>query len=348
VSPNRQPAESETHWILNELVGEFVFFIWWVRFKIKVHIAPYLPWVVAALVIFETLTLSVEVMDVLFRAGHVHGEPAVSSVVHGLDLKIHAVGKWLGLGPWKLLSLAMVPVILGGITVWHHSKVIKRLDERGLLLDALREIMAAAFGHQAISTDESITRAMEILTVTLLAIKKDSLPPWRKAWQTSQLRRDATILKLKAGADHFTPLHQWPSHPNPPYQEDGKIPLGSAAGVALEKAKDQELQGAPYREFKGIVYIPWTRCSNGARLKMPQYRRFELLARCYVHLNLGDEPRSLICLEIPIHINTDDRYVLCLDSNKRMCFEDIDYHAIHLVANVIGSLLTEDLLGLRK
>jgi hypothetical protein len=39
--------------------------------------------------------------------------------------------------------------------------------------------------------------------------------------------------------------------------------------------------------------------------------------------------------------HSKERYVLCLNSNKLGCFQEVDFHASRLLASVIGMVLTE-------
>jgi hypothetical protein len=337
------------------LRSAFFFAFWWLSFQIRLHIAPWIPSFFATVSIIEVCMLLLGGLREIFEAEHKNGEISnVPTLLLRFDSQIHHVGRALHLGVrgliWFAVVCASVSIALGLLTIWHHHRVAERVTQHLRLLSALRLITVKVFAVQPLPAEAPLSAALGLLSDALLELKsKKSKSDQPKPISThakipnprpGRFMRDATILRLQHDHNSFEAIHQWPPGT---YKRELGLTMTSAAGRALTRTQRQEELNS---EFKGIIYVPWTRCPHAARLWIdestsPHYRRMDFEPDIFVHLkpHIGSEPKSLICLEIPVPSTMRAKFVLCLDSSRWQCFDEVDFQVAHLMANVLGIVL---------
>jgi hypothetical protein len=323
---------------LRSLFGYAFMVLWWAYVRyIRLVIFPRLPRLfifVSFIDFFILLAEGLEEVHKNFDAEHPSLIPPAGfhAVIHVIDDKL--------LGPGPLIAFSIASILLASLMVWHHHRVTERVQQHLFLLGSMREILVEATrlivsAADPQASDAFIKAALRALTESTTMLKGghiqrfDQLGSDAVKTKIHGLRRIATVLEIQENNEWFElkPDRQWP--PDTYKIPMGKLTKASAAGKALEKPT----RATDPRPDKGLIYIPWTYFPHGTRhwvdKKKPQ---IDYVPDAFANLGVdGDpEPQSTICMEILVPDHAKSRYVLCLDSNRWKCFQEVDFQAISL------------------
>ena len=301
-------------WQLWEKLGAYGYMLGWcLSYSFRLHVAPYLAYVVGMFSLFE-------VGETLLHlaVGRLTGQTSTAAIW----LSIHTMGLLKESGRTMFwLSLISIPVTLS--MVYHHHLMLRRVERHNILLSSLRDVAVEAMrlatsSHATAAEAELLRRILQALTFSL-----------EKANPKSP-KLDATVLLRHKTTDNFGLLLQYPDNTyNFPPQG---LPSGSAADEALKA------------ESKGVIYVPFTKVQHGILLTAvetvtPRYSRMSLLSNVFKPLQTGYVPLCHACVQIPTNPNEQSRYVLSLDADKRSCMGQLEFHALQVVASFVGMLL---------
>jgi hypothetical protein len=332
-------------------------FIWaWLGYykNIRLYMAPHLTRVLMVVATIEFSALSVEKLGAMIAekllAIHLATDHYPHSGIHlWIDSIVNQIQKRASDLPTVVALTSVATLITAFIVYRHHHLMTERVQQHLEFLDALREITTEATRIVVSPSDQKeatvfIERVLQTLveaTMKLkgLAIESSDLAAGASKHSQSGLKRITTLMEtdendvgwcFKLRLDR-----QWPQKT---YKDGLQLPSKSAAGKALEKPQQGGEKG------NGLIYIPWTRFPHGTRhLIFEKKPRIEYVPDAYVDLGGEGEPApvSLICTEVAVQEQATSRYVLCLDSNKWKCFNEMDFHAAHLMGSMIGMVLAE-------
>jgi hypothetical protein len=301
-------------WQLWEKLVAYAYMLGWcLSYSFRLHVAPYLAYVVGIFSLFE-------VGETLLHlaVGHRLGERGTVAVW----LSSHMTGLLNERGRTMFwLSLISIPVTLS--MVYHHHRMLRRVERHNILLSSLRDVAVEAMrlatsSHAIAAEAELLRRILQALTFSLE----------RANPKTPKL--DATVVWRHETTDNFRLFLQYPDNTYN-FPPEG-LPLGSAADEALKA------------ESKGVVYVPFTSVRHGVLLTAvetvtPRYSRMSLLSNVFKPLEAGYVPLCHACVQIPTNPNEQSRYVLSLDADKRSCMGQLEFHALQVVASFVGMLL---------
>jgi hypothetical protein len=317
-------------------IGYFFILIWWCYFKLRIIVVPRLPKVF--------LTISLLELIILLMESHtgLHAWLSPSSLAEHIDDWFHVQIGRVGL-VW-LVTFSVVSIFLALFMTWHHDRVTNRVKEHLSLLSVLRQITAEAtrlVANDRAAATEFVEKVLRMLTEATTKFKGQQSARQFRAWrdEAATLRRLAIVLEERQAAGAFRIVARWPQgcYGDLPT----KLTQASAAGRVLKKSPDF----ATRSDFGATIYVPWTKFPHGIRLwvdesKSPYYCRVGFAKDVFEYV--GDpKPCSMICVECPVESDSASRFVLCLDSNKRWCFSDVDFHAANLVASIIGIIFSD-------
>jgi len=334
--------------IFRSFLGFAFMAAWWEYSKLRLRIAPALPYV---FVFVATLDFGMLLVAGLMELDHrMHDKILLTDSSwrpSGLHGSMHDFARWLAIGPRPYIAFSVISLVLGWMMFRHHHRVTERDKHYLLLLGSLRELSAEATrlvvsASKPEASHAFIETALQTLALSTMRFKGvliQSITP--ASVQQHGLNRSAIVLDAQAGGDLFHLKYRWPPTAYTGIPPDRPI-RASAASKALEYPR--ALRGG--RGDKGIVYIPWRKVPHGLRhwsdtTGNRANSRLEYVRDASTELGTapGDQkPVSLICTEI---VARGRSYVLCLDSNRWKCFGEVDFYTLLLVASIIGSVLTE-------
>lgn len=204
--------------------------------------------------------------------------------------------------------------------VYHHHRLRKRVERHQILLASIRSVVVegAADMIRARSRRSELDFIRQNLQALVRAIQiENTLTP----------TFSATVLFQAQVGGPFQILDQTPmgmhSLPN------NELPELSAAGKCCE-------------EPNSLLYIPWTKISHGLRIQadqshLPRFRDVHIVDRAFVNgIGWSLVPiRCLACIQIPTRSKVH-RYVLALNADKGNCLGELDFHALQVMAGLIG------------
>ena len=254
---------------------------------------------------------------------------------------------WLfldGLPRHTQLFVSVGLVACAVIVISHHHRLEKRLQRHRVLVDAVRCLAADIAKRPTFHTLEDVTRFIEDALQSLVFVVQQG--------NHEKPTACAALLLMPPEADHFTILEQCPKgwH-NRELKIDGKE---SAAARVLNYEAEETL------------YIPWTRFRNGAKILTIQKdaeshtKHFRTKSEANAMQILGGKEapdllpaklsgarRSLMCSRVPTqNVSPSEKplkgtAVLCLETNKRACLGELDFHAIKVIGVLIGHVLDQ-------
>ena len=330
-----------------DLLGYGFISLWWVYFRLKLGLIRFLPPLFILIAVIDFLMLLAEGLESTHE--RIDSQIVPGSWGKSVDVWVHVLGRRLALETKTLVGFSIVSILLAVFMVWHHHRMTERVRQHLYLLSALRHITVEAARLVVSPTAPQIAQsfienALQVLVDTTTTLKGDHVP-WSSLVlnifrRSGKLTRSATILEQRGDGKGFEAIRQWPPGT---YKMPLRVAQNSAAGHALNNAEDTDDCG-----FNGIVYIPWTYFPHGIRLledekKTPHYCRLGFVKNAFIDLGKAGEPkpRSLICMECTADKASKNRFVLCLDSNRWKCFQEVDFQSAHLIASVVGLVLTE-------
>jgi hypothetical protein len=325
--------------IARTLCGVAFMGAWWGYTKFKFFFLPKLPllFVVASVADF-TMLVAAGFLEIDRR---IHdGDPIWHPT--GVHAAIHGLGRAWALGAKPLIAFSVISLALSLLMFWHHHRMTEKVRGHLLLLGSLRQLSAEATrlvisAAEPSTSDAFIEDALLTLTEATTKLKGGKIKLLGTgSGRIHGLNRVATVLRTEPRTDTFGIEHQW--LPNT-YDSlpDNSLSMLSAAGKALQPPKG----AGPQQREKGVIYIPWTRVPHGLRHWTEKTKtHFEYIRDAFADIG-QPKPKSLICTEIPVEMESEGSYVLCMDSNKWMCFEEVDFQALLLIACMVGIVLTE-------
>lgn len=256
------------------------------------------------------------------------------------------VGPALHLMPIEQLSrrtrqIIEIALLICAITVvLHHWRLEKRLERHRNLVDAVRKlaVMAAATGRQ--NSNESFEKFVSsvLYCLAFLVEEQNIRHPCACA---------AMLFRIKPGE---------------PFRIFEQSPCRYPSNLLIDGARSAAAKAATYLPEE-TLYIPWTRLRHGVKITSVQgepeervvQRRTKSEAGAMLIDDRKNSPdflpssdrlarRSLLLSRVPVEAPAESQYtqsvaVLCVETNKRACLGELDFHAIQVMGVLIGTVM---------
>jgi hypothetical protein len=324
-------------------------FAWWIfRFLFARFVAPFLAYVIAGLAFLELVQPGGESAQSIHYYLH-RRWPAISQLwidrlLHSLRGSAEKTVPFIASEAFPL-CLAVSSFIVAVLMVWHHRKLETRIHADTGTLKALQRILEDGSGlvrraaelriqNQPLTLEDPLTKGFVKDTLArLLAIHQDISV--------------AVVLETSAKDDLSDfQIYQQLSRDlqSNHYDFAGRgLPRQSAAGKAVTTSTIR--QGVHH----GLVYIPNAKYPHGIMLwadkktEPKKFLQWALLGEAFVQLSSerGIPPRAIACLEVKLTGASENRYVLCMDSDRVNPFREQHFQALLAAANAIGVVLSD-------
>jgi len=302
----------------------------------RLWIAPFLPAFVTALVILHFLMVMGEGGEIFFKRFEGWRSPVL---IQSLGNSLLAFRSYFVLSERQVLVLSALSVVLSCLMMLHHHHLSRRQKRGNSVLVGLSGITDEATRLVISRVEPQVAEAFVLKALQVLTLALTFPEPLPKRNGRVLV---ATVLENRKGQDALQLIAQWPPKT---YQSAGGLTVtASAAGRVLDINSD----GPPPN---GLVLIPWTYFPHGVILSLNAedrdalrwHRTRSLVEHAFVPKEVDGErsPASLICIRVPVPASSNRRFVLCLDANRRNCFEEVDYQAANLIAGMLGIVLSE-------
>lgn len=287
-------------------VPGWLYLLWWCAgFAFRLRVAPLAAYVIGFVALIEVLSVPLH---------HIFEYIPKVSVNQG-----------------TYLSAALF--LCAATMVYHHHRITVRVQRHQVLLLTLRDAMLqgddlARAGHGEENVRKFVVNTLEAV-VAALSVGNSRKPDL-----------DAVLLIREHSPDCLRIYEQSP-------EDSYKLPL---TGLGLNSAAGRTLISL---QPESVLYVPRTGMQHAIVVapeerRLPRYRSLTLMDGAYEYVN-GVESRRplgcLACIQIPALSTASRRtqahrhFVLCIGADKPNCLGELDWHAMQLVAAIIGRAL---------
>jgi len=238
-------------------------------------------------------------------------------------------------------TLGLALFLCASIVVIHHRRLHKRLERHRNFVDVLRKLAVDA---SLVGKEGSKKKFEEFVS--------DALRSLVFIVQDQNNRRPCAFAALLYRTGSGEPFRIFDQSPSGRYPRQLKIDGEQSAAAKVADYSHEE-----------TLYIPWTRLRHGVKITSAQNEPEERVSQRRtksvpgaMHISSGknapdflpsSDPnarRSLLLSRVAFEVpgnspRNSSVAILCVETNKRACLGELDFHAIQVMGILIGTLL---------